>query len=407
METTQYKHTHVRTANDVTHIHTDTWESQENNTVHTHVRTGNNVTHTLLIVTGKQHSTHTHVRTKNDVTHTLLIVTWKQHSTNTFEDRKRRNTHRHLRITGKQHSTHVRAANNVTHTHIFSAGSRLECCLKWNALQKHKNKAFKVRRVFSAIAWVLFFETDGVWIGGVASFFEAGGIWIGGVASFFKTSGHPRTRNSICRVGQNRIYTPYIPINVWLFPCPKYRSHTVCDRMYGYFPAQDNTVHTPYIPINISLPKIPCTHRMWPYVWMPKIPCTHTVYTYKCMVLAIQGQGTAYVGLARPVYTHRIWPYVWLFPCPKYRAHTVYTYKCMVLAIQGQGTSYGSCHRQHTATPIFFCVTYSNTCVCVFVCVYVCVFVTNSTQEHSYSLSSRTAHNLFFSCTYTHIAHST
>jgi hypothetical protein len=106
------------------------------------------------------------------------------------------------------------------------------------------------------------------------------------------------------RVGQNRIYTPYMTVYLM-----------------------------------ISLPKIPYIHRICmvlanpthhPKAWMSlkrrfgqlKKGC----WQWSSFLNAVT------LGSARTVYTHRIWPYVWWFPSQKYRINTVYTYKCMVLA---------------------------------------------------------------------------
>ena len=63
---------------------------------------------------------------------------------------------------------------------------------------------------------------------------------------------------------QNTVHTPYVTvcmvislpkiipcthrIYLLIFPCPKFRAHTVCDRMYG---CPKYRAHTPYIPINV------------------------------------------------------------------------------------------------------------------------------------------------------------
>ena len=77
----------------------------------------------------------------------------------------------------------------------------------------------------------------------------------------------------MCRVGQNRIYAPYMPIYIWWFPC------------------QNCFVYTPFRTI--------------------------------CMCLRMSAQLSC-VGLARTLYMHRTGPYIWWFPGQKYRICTVY-----------------------------------------------------------------------------------
>jgi len=47
----------------------------------------------------------------------------------------------------------------------------------------------------------------------------------------------------MCRVGQNRIYTPYMTVHLVIFLPKILYTHTVHDRAFGDFPAK-NTVYT-------------------------------------------------------------------------------------------------------------------------------------------------------------------
>jgi hypothetical protein len=50
----------------------------------------------------------------------------------------------------------------------------------------------------------------------------------------------------VCRVGQNRIYAPYMAVYLVISPPKIPYIYTVYGRILGDFPAK-NTVHTPYI----------------------------------------------------------------------------------------------------------------------------------------------------------------
>ena len=73
----------------------------------------------------------------------------------------------------------------------------------------------------------------------------------------------------IVRVGQNHIYTPYMPVYLVIF-LPK----------YGIVRVGQNHIYTPYMTVYlvIFLPKIPCTHRIYMVLANPRHSVSSPVF---------------------------------------------------------------------------------------------------------------------------------
>jgi len=99
----------------------------------------------------------------------------------------------------------------------------------------------------------------------------------------FLRSRMPPTQYLVSRAGQNRIYTPYMTVYlvislpripcihriwpyIWWSPCQKYRIYTVYDRIFGDLPAK-NTICAPYNMVLANPTSKLCVRGYWCFVW--------------------------------------------------------------------------------------------------------------------------------------------